>query len=181
MVLANSPAVAAPHAPGNDLVITRVFNAPRDLVFQVWTQPEHIMRWWGPQGFTAPVCKIDLRPGGGFLYCMRSPEGQDFWSKGTFREVVAPERIVYVDAFADADGNQVPASYYGMSEDWPAETLVTLTFAAQGDKTAVTLTHVGMPASDAANATAGWNESLDKVAGVLADVLTAETSRQNES
>jgi uncharacterized protein YndB with AHSA1/START domain len=64
------------------LVITRVLDAPRDLVFKAWTEPERVMRWWGPHGFTTLFCTIDLRPGGVFHHCMRSPEGQDFWSKG---------------------------------------------------------------------------------------------------
>ncbi len=64
------------------IVITRVFDAARERVFKAWTEPERVMRWWGPNGFTAPFCKIDLRPGGVFHNCMRSPEGQDFWSKG---------------------------------------------------------------------------------------------------
>src|SRR5687767_7564343 len=106
-----------------EVVITRVFDAPRELVFKAWTEPEHFMRWWGPRGFTAPVCNIDARPGGVFHCCMRSPEGQDFWSKGTYREVVPPERIVVTDSFADAEGNIVSASHYGMSPDWPLESL----------------------------------------------------------
>lgn len=177
MVDQSSRAVAPPIQSQNESVITRVFDAPRHLVYQVWTQPEHIMRWWGPKGFTAPVCKLDLRPGGEFLFCMRSPEGQDFWSKGTFREIVAPERIVYVDAFADANGNEVPASHYGLGEDWPEATLVTVTFAQQGSKTKVTLVHAGIPESDAGMTVAGWNETLDKVA----DVISAESTGHNET
>ena len=112
--------------PAHEVVITRVFDAPRRLVFDVWTKPEHVVRWWGPKGYTSPSCKIDLRPGGALLLCMRSPEGQDLWSRGTFREVVVPERIVYVDSFSDEKGNRVPASHYGMPADWPEETMVTV-------------------------------------------------------
>ncbi len=79
------------------LVITRVFDAPRDLVFKAWTEPERLMRWWGPKGFTTPFCKVDLRPGGVFHYCLRSPEGRDVWGKGVYREIVEPERIIYTD------------------------------------------------------------------------------------
>ncbi len=78
------------------IVITRVFDAPRGRVFNAWTDPEHFERWWGPNGFTTPVCKVDARAGGILHYCMRSPEGRDFWGKGVYREVVEPERIVYV-------------------------------------------------------------------------------------
>src|SRR3970282_1216695 len=110
------------------LVITRLLDAPRELVWKAWTEPERMMRWWGPKGFTAPVCKIDLRVGGVYLNCMRSPEGQDFWSTGVYGEIGVPERIVCTDSLADEKGNPVSASHYGMSGDWPAETLVTVTF-----------------------------------------------------
>ncbi len=93
-----------------ELVITRIFDAPRELVWQAWTDPKQLVKWWGPKNFTAPVAKIDLRVGGKYLYCMRSPESQDYWSTGTYREVVPPERLVCTDSFADADGNVVPGS-----------------------------------------------------------------------
>jgi len=92
-------------APGErELVITRVFDAPRELVWKAWIDPERVRRWWGPKNFTAPVCKIDLRVGGAYLYCMRSPEGKDYWSRGVYREIVPPERIVCTDSFADEKG-----------------------------------------------------------------------------
>ena len=103
-----------------ELVIRRVFDASRELVWKAWTDPERMKRWWGPKNFTAPVCKIDLRVGGAYLYCMRSPEGQDYWSTGVYREIVPQERIVCTDSFADEKGNTVPASHYGMDGDWPA-------------------------------------------------------------
>ena len=117
---------------GPGIVITRVFDAPRELVFAAWTRPEHLLRWWAPKGCSTPHCKVDLRPGGSFHYCMRTPEGRDIWGLGVYREIVAPERIVYVDSFADAQGNPVPPSDYGMSDGHPAETLVTVTFAEHG-------------------------------------------------
>ncbi len=80
-----------------ELTITRVFDAPRELVWKAWTEPERVKRWWGPKSFTTPVSKIDLRVGGKYLYCMRSPEGKDFWGTGIFREIVAPERLVMTD------------------------------------------------------------------------------------
>ena len=90
------------------LIITRDIDAPRALVWRAWTEPEHFMRWWGPHDFTSPVCKIDLRVGGRYLAAMRDPSGRDFYSAGEYREIVPPERLVYTDAFADADGNIVP-------------------------------------------------------------------------
>lgn len=79
------------------------------------------MIWWGPEDFTSPVSKIDLRVGGEYLKCMRSLDDKDFWSKGVYREIVAFERLVMTDSFADENGNTVPASYYGMSKDFPLE------------------------------------------------------------
>ncbi len=111
-----------------EIVITRTFDAPRERLWQAWTDPAMVQRWWGPATFTAPECSLELRVGGKYLFCMRSPEGQDFWSTGVYREIAASERLVFTDAFADADGNPVPASHYGMAGDWPEELLVTLTF-----------------------------------------------------
>lgn len=151
----------------NELTITRVFDAPRELVWKAWTEPERVKRWWGPKGFTSPVIKIDLRVGGEYLSCMRSPEGQDFWSKGTFREIVAPERLVMTDSFADKEGNTVPASYYGMSGDWPLEMLVTVMFEEQEGKTKLTLKHSGIEGisdTDRDNMKQGWSQSFDKLA-----------------
>jgi len=152
------------------IVITRVFDAARERVFKAWTEPERVMRWWGPNGFTAPFCKIDLRPGGVFHNCMRSPEGQDFWSKGVYREVVEPERIVCTDSFSDEAGNLVPPTRYGMSADWPAEALITVTFAEHDGKTKFTLQHAvgSAPASERDQCRQGWSESLDRLAGYLA-------------
>jgi uncharacterized protein YndB with AHSA1/START domain len=151
-----------------ELVIVRVFDAPRERVWKAWTDPELVKRWWGPQYFTAPIAKSDLRVGGAYLYCMRSPDGRDYWSTGVYREIVAPERIVATDCFADEHGNVVPATYYGLSSDFPAELLLTVTFEEQGGKTTLTLRHAGIPAgADEANTRAGWNGSLDKLAQVV--------------
>jgi len=148
-----------------ELVITRVFDAPRDLVWKAWTEPEHVMEWWGPKGFTAPIVKTDFRVGGKSLLCMRSPEGEDYWSTGVYREIVEPEKIVTTDSFSDAQGNVVPASHYGMSGDWPSELLVTVTFEEDDGKTKLTLRHEGFPDRENRElAKAGWSESLDKLA-----------------
>lgn len=152
-----------------DLVITRIFQAPRELVWKAWTDPEHVMRWWGPEGYTSPACRIDLRVGGSCVFCMRSPEGQDYWSTGVYRELVEPERIVVTDSFADEHGNPVPASHYGMPGDWPVEMLVTVTFEEHEGGTRMTLTHEGIPAGEMGEMTsAGWNQSFDKLAAALA-------------
>lgn len=153
-----------------EVFITRVLDAPRDVVFKAWTDCERLMGWWGPNDFATPFCKIDLRPGGVFRNCMRSPDGRDYCGTGVYREVVEPERIVFTDSFADEQGNPVPATYYGMSPSWPMEMLVTVTFAEHEGKTKLTLRHdLGyVPASERDMCQQGWSESLDKLAGVLA-------------
>jgi uncharacterized protein YndB with AHSA1/START domain len=152
-----------------EITITRVFDAPRALVWKAWTEPEHFMRWWGPKGFTCPSAQIDLRVGGKHLSCMRSPDGQDIWSMGIYREIVPPARIVVTDSFADEHGNPVPASHYGFEGFWPAEALVELTFEEEEGKTRMTLRHTGLPADETTQmAHTGWNESFDKLAEHLA-------------
>ncbi|MBI4836060.1 MAG: SRPBCC domain-containing protein [Candidatus Abawacabacteria bacterium] len=150
------------------LVISRVFNVARDKVWQAWADPQLVMRWWGPKGFTAPVCKADFRVDGKYLYCMRSPEGKDFWSTGIYQEIVPMERIVFTDNFADEQGNVVPASYYGMA-DLPNDLVVTITLEEiEGDKTKFTLRHEGLLEGEMKEQSAvGWNEFLDKLAEIL--------------
>jgi len=162
----SAPKVAV--ASDKKVVITRVFDAPRALVWRLWTRPEHVMRWWGPKGFTSPNCRIDLRVGGTYLFCMRSPDGKDYWSTGVYREIVEPQRIVYTDCFADEKGSPVPASHYGMGDDTLLEMLVTVTLQEHGGGTKLILEHAGAPAGqESALMEAGWNESFDKMAEAL--------------
>ena len=156
----------------NEIVITRVFDAPRHLVWKAWTEPEHLMRWWGPKDYTSPACAMDLRVGGQYLYLMRSPDGRDYWSTGVYREIVPLKRIVSTDSFSDADGNVVPAIFYGMSGDFPLEMLLTVVLEDEGDKTRITLRHAGVPEGPMIERTwAGWNESLDKLEESLITVV----------
>lgn len=150
-----------------DLVITRTFEAPREMVWQAWTESERMKRWWGPKDFTAPSCSIDLRKGGRYLYCMRSPEGQDFWGTGVYREISRPERLVFSDSFGDEAGNVVPATHYGMSADFPLELQIAVTLEEAGGKTTMTLRHEGMPQDTQEMCAEGWNQSFDKLAEIL--------------
>lgn len=157
-------------ASRNELVIVRIFDAPRELVWKYWTEPEYYKRWWGPKDFTAPEAKLDFRVGGKNLSCMQSPDGQKFWSTGEYKEIVPMERIVVTDSFADEQGNVVPATYYGM-ERMPLVMEVTVTFEDQGGKTKMTLKHAGIAEMDDKNRedmTQGWQESFDKMASALA-------------
>ena len=136
------------------LVITRVFDAPRSLVFKAWTDSEHLARWYGPKGFTLTHCKIDLRPGGAYRYCMRSPEGNDHWLQGVYREIVEPEKLVCTYAWADGNGNATRP-----------ETVLALTFAEQDGKTALTLHQSVFESVTACDLhRQGWTSSLDRLA-----------------
>ena len=112
-----------------ELVVERVFNAPRELVFKAWTEPERLMRWFGPKGWTLPVCRIDLRPGGVWHYCLRGPTGETSWGRAVYQEIVAPERLAFTDAFSDEAGQ--------VNEAMPVM-LITITFIDQGGHTRLT-------------------------------------------
>lgn len=126
MTKSNDPTTAASE---REYVMERVFNAPRELVFTAFSACEHVAHWWGPTGWTLPVCEMDFRPGGVWFYCMRGPGGEDACGKATYREIAKPERIVYTDAFADTSGNVLA--------EMP-QMVITLTFTEQDGKTALT-------------------------------------------
>ena len=119
-----------------DFIISRVFDAPRELVWKAFTDPEHMKNWWGPKGFTVQTAKMDFRPGGSYHYCMRSPDGHDMWGKFVYREIAAPERIVFINSFSDVAGG---LTRHPMSPTWPLETLSTFTFAEHEGKTRLTI------------------------------------------
>lgn len=119
----------------NDFIITRVFDAPRELVFKAWTEPERLAQWWGPKGCTIGVQKMDLRPGGVFHYFMRRPQGE-MWGKFVYREIVAPERIVFVNSFSNPKGETVRGPFH---PTLPMEILNTVTLSEHQGKTSLTL------------------------------------------
>ena len=158
-----------------ELVITRVFDAPRELVFKVWTDPKHVKNWWGPKPFTNPVCEIDLQPGGRFHYVMRSPDGMDFPMKGTFIEIVKDDKLVYSDdLFEQKDfwkmmiGDKVNSDIdFNILQN-----TVTVTFADEGGKTKLTLitrfaSNEVRDAMAAMQMAEGWTQSLQKFADEL--------------
>ncbi len=146
---------------GQELIITRTFDAPRDLVFKAWVDAEHLRKWWGPAGFTNPVCELDVRPGGAIRIDMRGPDGVVYPMKGVFREIVEPERLVFASAALDKDGNPL------------FEVLTTVTFAEQDGKTILTMQARVVKATAEASQyldgmAAGWAQSLDRLADHLA-------------
>ena len=150
---------AAAVAAERELVITRVLDAPRSLVFKVWTQPEHLARWWGPKGFTAPSCKMDLRPGGAWRACIRSPEGTEHRMQGSYREIVEPERLVFTFAWEDDEGES------------GHQTLVTVTFAEQDGKTRLTFHQATFESVESRDSHhGGWSETFDRLADYVASL-----------
>jgi len=158
-----------------EFVITRVFDAPRELVFKVWTEAQHMARWWGPKDFTNPVCELDVRPGGTFRIVMRGPDGAEYPFKGVYREVVPPERIVYTD-----DCTEMPDEWHDLvnpnrdkSAGKPAlESLTTVTFEDLGGKTRLTVCTLfaSVAVRDAMlkmQMAEGWGESLDRLSAYL--------------
>ena len=143
-----------------ELVITRVFDASRALVFEAWTKPEHLVHWFCPNGFTLPVCEIDFRVGGSQRLCMRASGGWEHYVHGVYREIVPPERIVWTSAFEDVPGSEV---------------LTTVTFADHDGKTKLTVHQTYSFESDATRgAPQGWTETLDHLAAYVAKNLNGE-------
>ncbi len=159
----------------DNVVITRIFDAPRELVYKAWTDPELIRQWHGPEGFTAPHVQVDMRVGGRMLYCWLSPEGDEFWSGGVVREMEPPSRLVMTDYFADKDGNKVSPQVFGMGPDFPEESLVTLLFEALPDgKTKLTLEHsVPLDIANTVQMVEGWESSLDKLDQIVQQAKAA--------
>jgi uncharacterized protein YndB with AHSA1/START domain len=157
-----------------DFVISRTFDAPRDLVFEAFTDPERMKEWWGPKGFTVIHSKMDLRPGGIYHYGMRAPDGKTMWGKFVFREIVRPERIVFVNSFSDEAGGM---TRHPLSPTWPLELLSTFLFTEQDGKTTVTIHWVQLDPTAEERATfdsgqdsmrMGWGGTLDQLAAYLA-------------
>ncbi|MDP2653358.1 MAG: SRPBCC domain-containing protein [Candidatus Omnitrophota bacterium] len=158
---------------GKEFVISRTFDAPRDLVWKAFTEPERMKHWWGPKGFTVRVAKMDFHPGGTYHYGLQSPTGQEVWGKFVYREIVKPERIVWVNSFSDEKGG---VARHPMSPGWPLEMLTTLTLEEQGGKTTLTIRWVPINATEQerktfddgmASMTQGWTGTLDQLAAYL--------------
>ena len=124
-------------APGErELVLVHVFDAPRELVWKAFAEAGRLAQWWGLAGFTMQVRTLDFRPGGILHYAQRSPDGRVMWGKFVYRDIQAPNRMVFVTSFADEEGNIIRAPF---SPTWPLEILNTVTFVESEGKTTVTL------------------------------------------
>ncbi len=152
------------------VVIERIFDAPVDLIWQMWTQPDHFKKWYGPEGMSVPVAEMDVRVGGRRLVSMESPDGSmKMWMTGEYLEVVPNERLVYTDSMSDEDGNVISPSAMGMPDGHPEKTEVTVLFEAIAGRTKMVMTHAGIPAGSPG--AAGWNQAFAKMAVHIKSVL----------
>ncbi len=148
------------------IVVSRTFDAPLEMLWKAWTEPKHFMNWYGPKGFTAPTCEIDLREGGRHLWSMQSPDGRQMYFTGHYKEVQPMTRLVYTDSMSDAQGNVMSPEMMGMPVGTPVTMDVTVTFAHNAGKTTVSVSHIGQGEADRAGM--GWEQAFDKLTAVLA-------------
>lgn len=157
-------------ASAEAVVIERSFDAPVELIWQMWTVPEHFAAWYGPGGATIPVAQMDVRVGGTRLVRMdvQTPGGpRSMWFTGEYREIVENERLVYTESMSDEKGNILSPSEMGMPDEHPTTTEVRVHFEAIGGRTKMTLTHVGIPAGSPG--AIGWAMAFDKLAAQVHD------------
>jgi len=155
-----------------DVVLTRTFDAPVERVWKAWTDPQEVMRWWGPKGFTSPTCRIDFRVGGKFIFHMRAPRefqgGQDFYTTGVYKKIVPLKLIEFTQTLSDKDGNHVDPATLGMPTDFPKEIASSLAFKSVGGKTQLIATEYGWTVGQMRDfSEAGLGECLDKLAAVV--------------
>ena len=162
-----------PGAKKRDLVVTRVFNAPVEMVWKAWTDPALVMRWWGPAYFTSPSAQIDFREGATSLVCMRAPKefgGQDMYSTWAYEKIVPLQRIEFIQNLADKDGNRIEPEVIGMPPDFPPFVRTVVIFKPLGDQTEMTITDYAVPTPDpelGRNAELGLNQCMDKMAAIF--------------
>jgi uncharacterized protein YndB with AHSA1/START domain len=163
---------------GNEMermVVTRVFDAPRELVWKAWTDPKYVMQWWGPKGFTSPFCEMDFRVGGKFLYCMRTPDGQEFWNGGEYHEIVLHEKIVSSMYFSDSKGNKVEPAHYGVEHEAieGAHDVILFEDLGNGQTKLTLIGNETMENAIQSGQVEGMNQILEKAAAVIAGLAQA--------
>ena len=163
------------HTEDAELTLSRLIDAPREVLFNVWTDARHLAQWFGPKDVVPPFCKVDPRPGGFLHSCHRLRDGTEVWVKGAYREFIAPERLVFTLSFVDGDGRPAP---HPMFPDWPPDALflTTVTFIDVNGRTQLTVRQVLLPAAAAAldivgrereMARTGWTETLERLEGYV--------------
>jgi uncharacterized protein YndB with AHSA1/START domain len=157
-----SAADVSPARDAETILIERVFDAPRDLVFEAWTNPKYLVAWFAPRGCTIEFARIDVRPGGRFHSRIHNPAFGDCWCVGEYLEIVRPERIVYSIAIADREGRRIDAARAGHHPDWPAETIVSVTLEDGHGRTRLTLRqNASLALAKQTGAYPSWLQMLD--------------------
>ena len=155
-----------------ELFVTRIIDAPVEVVWKAWTEPEHVQHWWGPKDYTCPSCKIDLRVGGRYVFAMQAPQdqgGQISYSGGIYQRIVPMELLEFTQGISDADGNRIDPGQIGLPPDFPRELHTVVTFKPKGDMTELTITEDGWVASQMyVYALAGTQQQTDKLAAYVA-------------
>jgi uncharacterized protein YndB with AHSA1/START domain len=165
-----------------EFVIERLFDAPRERVFDAFTKAEHLQKWWGPKNFSMPTAEFDPRPGGKFFLAQRAPDGSMHYNAGVVREIERPSRLVFAIHFADADRKRVaPPAGTGLPPDWDEEIVTDVRFSAEGRRTRMTIRTVsGFTGEWAEKARYGWREALDRLEHAVADDMTVAASGERE-
>lgn len=162
-----------------EFAITRLFEAPREIVFEAWTDPRYVALWWGPHGFTTPFCEMEARERGHFRLCARSSQGEETWHQGIYHEVKAPERVVSTMSFANEQGDFVSPTTYGYGVDFPSQIQDVVTFTChEGDRTKLTLRR---NYSDALAKFYKEDERWDQALERLSHVVRAMAARAHNS
>lgn len=155
-----------------DLVVTRIVDAPVELVWKAWTEPEHVMHWWGPQYYTSPSARIDLRVGGKYVFAMQAPQdqgGQVSYTAGVYQRIVPMEVLEFTQGLSDVDGHPIDPTSIGMPADFPGELRTTVTFKPKGEMTEITITQTGWtPSQMFVYAYAGTQQQTDKLSAYVA-------------
>jgi uncharacterized protein YndB with AHSA1/START domain len=153
-----------------DLVVTRTFDAPIEAVWRAWVEPEMVKQWWGPEGFTAPLARMDVREGGTSLVCMSSPDFGDLYNTWTYVKLVPMQEIEYILGWADKDGNRIDPASIGMPPDMPRDVRHRVSLKAVGDnETEMTVTEYGWESDQLFDLSkAGLEQCLDKMSACLA-------------
>lgn len=152
-----------------DLEIARKFSVPVERLWAAWTTPELVKQWWGPENYSCPDARMDVREGGKSILAMQEPNGKIQYSGGTYLEIIPLRKIVSTDEFMDQDGNWMSAKDAGMPGEWPDKCRVTLEFKDLGGvgESELEICHEGIPKAMYDDCVAGWNSSLDKLQRLL--------------
>lgn len=159
---------ASAEIPDREVFITRLLDAPRELVFAAWTDPAQLAEWFAPNGCSVTIAELDVRAGGRLRWGIVTPDGSECLCAGSYREVTVPERLVFSMALVDEMGNRISSAEAGKEPDWPSETVVTVTFEEEAGKTRLTLRqNVLESIAKRTGAHPGWLQMLDRLAARL--------------